>query len=333
VSCEVVPLGSAALDIGRATRSRLRAGLVAVPAALGWILALRRALRRVDADIAHTNTLKANVLGGIAARSLRRPVVWHQRDLATPGSMPAVAAMVVRGLATTIPTIVVASSAATAATLPRRARTVVVHSPVAMPRAQPVRVPSARFTVAVVGRLARWKGQDLFVRAFAAAFPDGDERAIVVGSAMFPGDDEFEHELRALVTDLELGDRVAFTGFVDDVYGVLATVDVVVHCSVQPEPFGLVVVQAMAAGLAVIAAGEGGPTEVIEDGVTGVLVAPRDPSALEAALTRLRSDPTARADLGARAEAAVDAFAPASVAARLAALYRDCAARAMPSTT
>ena len=131
------------------------------------------------------------------------------------------------------------------------------------------------FTVAVVGRIAPWKRQDLFLRAFAKAFADGDEVALVVGSALF-GEDAFEAEMRALASDLGIAQRVTFTGFRDDVADLLSEVDVLVHTSTIPEPFGQVVVQGMAAGLRVIASAEGGPASFVTHGVDGILCEPKD---------------------------------------------------------
>lgn len=98
-------------------------------------------------------------------------------------------------------------------------------------------------------------------------------RAAISGSAMF-GEEAYESELHALVTELGLDNAVTFTGFVDDVPVELARMDVLVHGSRVAEPFGQVIVEGMAAGLPVIATDAGGPREIITDGVDGLLVAP-----------------------------------------------------------
>ena len=99
------------------------------------------------------------------------------------------------------------------------------------------------FTVGMVGRIARWKGQHVFIEAFARAFPDGPERALIVGAPLFGDDDRaYAEDLHTLASELGLDGRVTFTGFVDDVERRLAELDVLVHASVVPEPFGQVVV-------------------------------------------------------------------------------------------
>ena len=93
---------------------------------------------------------------------------------------------------------------------------------------------------------------------------------------------------------------MVFTGQVDAPEAWYAAADVVVHASVQPEPFGLVLLEAMASECALIAAGAGGPREVVEDGTNGVLVPPGDPAALAGALERLLADEEERRRLGRR---------------------------------
>ena len=177
-------------------------------------------------------------------------------------------------------------------------------------------------TFGIVGRIAPWKGQDLFVRAFAAAFPSGAERAAIVGAPMF-GEEACERELRALIVRLGLAERVELRGFREDVWSELARIDVLVHASVIPEPFGQVVLEGMAAGLPVIAPDEGGPAEVIADGETGRLFAARSVDALAAAMRALGADPQARERLGSAARRSIEAYHPARVGERLEEVYAE----------
>ena len=166
----------------------------------------------------------------------------------------------------------------------------------------------------MLGRLAPWKGQDVFLRAFAAAFPDGTERATIAGSAMFDEDD-YAQELIRLAEHLGLDGRVTFAGFVDDVSALLGQCDAVVHASVIAEPFGQVVVEGMAAGLPVIASAAGGPLEVITDDVDGLLFPPADVDALRRALQNVAGDPALRLRLGTAARRRAEDFTPERIAA------------------
>ena len=175
-------------------------------------------------------------------------------------------------------------------------------------------------TFGMLGRIAPWKGQDLFLRAFARAFPGGEERAVLVGTPMF-GEEAYERELHGLAASLGLAGRVEFRGFREDIWHELAAFDVLVHASIVPEPFGQVVIEGMAAGLAVIAPDEGGPAEVIADGQTGRLFKSRDPGSLAAAMSELCAHPAERRRLGDAARRASEDYDPGVLAKRIEDVY------------
>jgi glycosyltransferase involved in cell wall biosynthesis len=197
---------------------------------------------------------------------------------------------------------------------------VLIHETVARP-SDPEHTSHPLLRVGIVGRLAPWKGQDLFLRAFAEAFPEGDAEAVVIGAALF-GEDQYAGSLHRLVRELGLEGRVAFTGFRDDVAGELSQLDVLVHASTIPEPFGQVLVEGMAARLPVLAPDAGGPAEIITHGRDGLLYPMGDQHALARELRTVASDPDLRARLGAAGyERAVD-FSPESAAAKVMQVYR-----------
>ncbi|MGA2163694.1 MAG: glycosyltransferase family 4 protein, partial [Solirubrobacteraceae bacterium] len=203
----------------------------------------------------------------------------------------------------------------------RRMRRVIPDSVEPSPYPRAPESPAAPApTFGIVGRIAPWKGQDLFVRAFATAFPAGAERAVIVGAPMF-GEQACERDLRELIARLGLTERVQLRGFREEVWSELARIDVLVHASVIPEPFGQVVLEGMAAGLPVIAPDEGGPAEVIADGETGRLFTARSVDALAAAMRALSADPQARERLGSAARRSIEAYHPARVGERLEELY------------
>jgi glycosyltransferase involved in cell wall biosynthesis len=175
----------------------------------------------------------------------------------------------------------------------------------------------------MVGRLAQWKGQHVFLEAFARAFPTGDEKAIIIGAALFDADQAYAATLRPLADRLGIADRVDFTGFREEIAAELREMDVLVHASTLPEPFGQVVTEGMAAGLVVVAAGDGGPAEIIEDGVNGLLTPPGDVEALAHALRRLAAQPVIRQQLGEAARSRARQFTAESIAATMLCIYRQ----------
>jgi glycosyltransferase involved in cell wall biosynthesis len=148
--------------------------------------------------------------------------------------------------------------------------------------------------VGCVGRLVAWKGQEVLLRALAelaAEFPR--LRGLIVG-APESGGQGYVDELRRMSASLGLEDRVVFTGFRRDVPQLLRAMDILAHTSTAPEPFGRVLIEGMAAGVAVIGAAAGAVPEIIADGVNGRTVPPNDPQALAEALTYALSHPAER---------------------------------------
>jgi len=143
------------------------------------------------------------------------------------------------------------------------------------------------FAVGMVGRLDAWKGYDVFVQAMARV-KDVVPRArgIIVGevAAENPG---YMDVLLTLRNDLALADRVEFSGFRMDIPVVMSALDILVLASTNPEPFGRVLIEAMAAGKPVIATDAGAAREIIEDGVEGLLVPPGDAGAMARAIIDL----------------------------------------------
>jgi glycosyltransferase involved in cell wall biosynthesis len=157
---------------------------------------------------------------------------------------------------------------------------------------------SSRLTIGVIGRISPWKGQDIFLKAAARLRRDFNEVVFrVIGDPLF-GEEAYQRQLLALCTELDLGDRVQFTGFVSNIPEQLADLDIVVHSSVIGEPFGQVIIEAMAAGKPLIATDGGGVPEIVVDGATGLLVPMGDVEAMAAAMDRLVSNPKIRERMG-----------------------------------
>jgi glycosyltransferase involved in cell wall biosynthesis len=180
----------------------------------------------------------------------------------------------------------------------------------------------APLRVGIIGRIAAWKGQDRFLSAFARAFPDGNEEAIVIGDALFEADQGYAASLSGLARKLGVADRVEFRGFREDIAAELARLDILVHASVTPEPFGQVVVEGMAAGVPVVAADAGGPAEIITDGVDGALYPIGDIDALAGTMRSLATNPSLRDRLGRGGQARAMEFTPARIGAQVVAIYR-----------
>lgn len=325
VGVEILPMDHGLRDVRRDQVSPGRIDLIRLLRLARYVWVLRARLRALRPDIVHTNSLKSALYGGVAGRMAGIPVVWHIRDRIAEDYLPRPAVWLVRVLSRWLPSIIVANSQTTLSTLPATHRTAVLYNPV-VPDVAPDPGPSHErnqgpLRIGVVGRLSEWKGQHVFLRAFAQAFPDGEEEAWIIGSAMF-GEDDYEGNLRSQAVALGISQRVRWRGFQADIPAELAQIDVLVHCSVTPEPFGQVVVEGMAAGLPVVAAAAGGPTEIITDGQDGLLTAPGDSDDLADALRRLAKDEALRRRLGAAGQESSRRFSPEAARQRLLAVYR-----------
>jgi glycosyltransferase involved in cell wall biosynthesis len=291
-------------------------------AAARYVAELTRLLRSHRPALLHANSLKAGLLGGPAARLTGLPMAWHVRDRIHPDYLPAVQVRLVRAAIRRLATVALANSHATRHTIPGRVPTTVVPSPVdpALLALPPPPGDREDLVFLALGRLSPWKGQHLFLDAFARAFPTGPERAVIAGGPLF-GEERYATGLRHRATELGIAERVHWTGHLDDVTPVLAAADVVVHTSVIPEPFGLTVAEGMAAGRPVVAQAAGGPAEVITDGADGLLSPMGDPDALAERLQRLARDPGLRRRLSHEARRSALAFRPEAIAERVERTY------------
>ena len=184
--------------------------------------------------------------------------------------------------------------------------------------------------VGILGIMVPWKGHGVFLRAVRAI----RERVpgvhgLVIGGHP-PGGEGYVAELKALAAELGIGDHVTFTGFRPDVADLLPALDVVTHTSVEPEPFGRVITEAMAMKRPVVASAAGGPVEIIEDGVSGFLVTPGDHEALAERVIQLLKDPSRARMIGERAAQDVAQRFSAERHARLMEEVYDSAMRMQP---
>ena len=301
---------------------------------------ISRLIRKQNIDLVHTNSLKADLIGGIAGRLAGRPVVWHIRDRISNDYLPPTVVKALRAAVRFLPTHTITASAAVARTLMPEGemntgaaerdlarRFSVVHEGINLKHA--VLKPSATISkFGIIGRLSPWKGQHVFIRAAAQVHKEHPStRFLIIGSAMF-GESKYEEELRSLAEELSLADAVEFAGFCSDVPERIASLDVVVHASTLGEPFGQVIIEGMAAAKPVIATRGGGVPEIIEDGVDGLLVPMGDSTAMAHAMMRLVGNADEAIEIGRRGRARVEnSFRIELTAAKIQSVYDSVLAR------
>jgi glycosyltransferase involved in cell wall biosynthesis len=184
----------------------------------------------------------------------------------------------------------------------------------------------ATIRVGLIATFARWKGHKVFLEALARLSPDAQVRGYIIGGPIYQTDGSqwSAPELHREAERLGLAGKVGFTGFLDDTSAAMRALDVVVHASTQPEPFGMVIIEGMACGRAVIASQAGGAAELFTDGENALAHAPGDAPGLARQIGRLSRDPGLRVALGQAGRGTAERFYQGRrLAGELAALYRE----------
>ena len=309
-------------------------------ATAGYVLKLRRVLKELAPDLVHTHGLKTHVLGAWAApRGV--PVVWHLHDYA--GRRPVMARLLRassrRASAAFANSESVAADAREVFGRGGRVRVRTVYNAVDLEHFRPEGEaadldalaglqPAGEGTIRVglVSTLARWKGQRTFLEALSLLPERLRVRGYVTGGALYrtEGSQYRPEELKKMAREFGVEGRVGFTGFVPDAAAAMRALEVVVHASTEPEPFGLVIAEAMACGRAVVAGRAGGAAEIFTEGADALGHAPGDARSLAACIERLVESPELRLALGRAArETAEQRFDRARLAAELAPVYRE----------
>lgn len=249
-------------------------------------------------DVVYANSQKAFVLAAIASLFVRRPLIWHLHDIISPEHFGAMQRRMQVMLANARATkVIVPSQAAAAAFIEAGGKpelVEIVPNGLALPPEprtaaelrQSLGLPAGPL-VGVFSRLAAWKGQHVLIEALAGLPGVG---CIVVGDALF-GEQAYAAELKQMVLERGLADRVRFLGHRSDVPKLMKAVDVMVHPSIDPEPFGRTLVEAMLARVPVIATNAGAAPDILEGGRAGTLVPPNDALALARAIAAVLARP------------------------------------------
>ena len=291
---------------------------------LGWYRVVRQLIRQHRPDLLHLNNVFFGCFGGaMAAQGAGVPVVAHARGFVSSRRL---AKRVVRYFDYHIAiSRAVSENLLAHGVAPNRCG--VIYDPIVPPcELAGKRVLEEVPRIGMIGMLQEWKGQHVFVEALNLLKRRGMVfHASIAGTEPF-GARGYEQRLRQMVKDFGLEEMLSFKGFVSKPYDYLAQLDVAVHASIEPEPLGRVVVEAMLVGTAVVAADGGGIPEFVEHEQTGLLVPMGDAGSMAQAIARLVRDPELRQRLAHAAQRrAREMFDPAKHASKVVRVYQKLA--------
>jgi glycosyltransferase involved in cell wall biosynthesis len=290
-----------------------------------------RLVDQSGAKIVHSNSTTAHLVGGVAGERTGRPTIWHCRDLVPLARLaPQLANKATR---------VIAISGCVAEMLEKEGvphdKIVVVHNGIDTDEWRPkarshlresLAIPDDAFLFGVVGQLVPWKNHAAFIEAAAQIAQDENcsrARFAIIGGDLWGEQAPYVKELRELVKKHELVDRFNFIPFQHDGADAIGALDALVHPA-HDEPFGRVLMEAMALSKPVIAMNENGPREIVTHETDGLLVSPEDENGLAGAMKRLLLDEELRAHLKQHARPSIESkFHIADYASKIADIYRQ----------
>ena len=322
VSVRVVPMPGALARLGDSRAESPAAMLPGLLAAIGYVRRIRQVIRAEQPQLIHSTGFKMHVLSAWACPR-RIPLIWHIHDYVQ--SRPVMSRLLRWHARWCAAAIANSQSVATDVftALAGKVRVDCIYNAIDLVRFSPVGpradldalsgLPAATeetIRIGLVATFAWWKGHRVFLKALSRLPSEVPIRGYIIGGPLYQtvGSQESLKALHTEAVRLGLTDRVGFTGHVDDPSSAMRALDVVVHASTAPEPFGMVIVEGMACGKPVVVSNAGGAHELFEEGVDGLGHPSGNVDELTRNILRLADDRTLRARLGSagrrRAEAA-----------------------------
>ena len=263
------------------------------------IFQLLGVLEAKQIDLIHANSLAAGLIGGVAAKLYGIPIVMHKRYATAYGVLDRICEAL-------LDRVILVSEATRWRFAPHSKQTLIYNgvelsSLQSSPQTETLRAdlnldPDA-LLIGIVTRITPEKGIHTLIEATAKLKASPPVQLLVVGGPYFPKDAEYIDSLKVQAKKLGIADRVVFTGFLEDTDAMLSLLDVVLLASTIPEACPRTIIEAMAAGVPVIATPLGGSKELVTP-ETGILVPAEDADAFAGAITQLAEDADRREQLG-----------------------------------
>lgn len=257
------------------------------------VLYLKKCIRKYEIDIVDTNTAVV-FPGAIAAKYCKVKNIWHIREIISNN----VENKIISSIMNRYADLIVANSKETGKALRINSNKIRVIYNAVEEKPKTNVIPHEQLTVGMAGRINRWKGQKLFVDAAKIVHKKKPEVLFKIAGDVYEGEEHLKSELLEYIDRQNLTNTVLLLGQIDNMSEFYRGIDIFILPSIQPEPFGLVVIEAMEYGVPVIATNHGGPTEIIENNIDGFLVDYQKPDQMAECILKLIMNEKKRREIG-----------------------------------
>ena len=269
-------------------------------------------IKEKNIDIVYTNT-SVIFAGGISAKLCKVKSIWHIREIIKSKYERFIVSRIVN----TFSDYIIANSKATAEAISKNKDKVkVIYNAIDIEKnidleyndgaykevAATVAGGYDKIKVGMAGRINRWKGQKLFVDMAKLVSQDNDNVEFLIAGNVYKGEDYILDDLKEYILESGVKDKIGLLGQVDNMNSFYKNIDIFILPSIQPEPFGLVVIEAMNNKLPVVATNHGGPVEIIENNIDGFLVDYKDAKEIAQVVNKLIKDKELRSYIATNAE-------------------------------
>ena len=255
----------------------------------------KETLIKINPDVVHSNGIKTHLIAALSTPH-NIPLVWHIHDFYSYRPLIAKILKYFSHRATLGIAISQAVAQDSAQVVPELSIQTIYNTVDTIYFSPAPFIPHSSLRVGLVATFARWKGQDIFLQAITTLtqdYPELEAEFYIIGGPIYKtqGSQFSQPELEELATQLGIAHRVKFLGFQNKIVDIYRWLDIVVHASTQPEPFGLAIIEAMACGKPVIVAQAGGAAELFTHNQDAIGVSPGDSQSLAQAIADLLQNP------------------------------------------
>ncbi len=258
-------------------------------------------IKKNNIDIVYTNT-SVVFPGGITAKFLGKKSIWHVREIINNNFERKIVSLIVNLFSD----IIIANSKATGdAITDNKQKIRIVYNAVESTPEELIRNRyniENEIVIGMAGRINRWKGQKLFVDNAERVLQKVDNVKFAIAGDVYTGEDYILEDLKNYIQEKNITNKIEFLGQVEDMNEFYNNIDIFILPSIQPEPFGLVVIEAMDREIPVIATNHGGPTEIIENEKDGYLVDYHDCTEMSNITLELINNKCLRKQIGKKAK-------------------------------